>query len=206
MASSSNLPIEAEEANKSLGGMQASAVVIGLIFVFILAFMGYTIAVTPGLPWLGAPLGAMAFFAIGAVTDLGLGLTTRSAVHRDWADGKIPESYARLGGVSLALLFIVGGIVPGVYARSARRRLSPLVEMHQSMAPEPAVPAGAPVMPGPPAPVRAPTPAPAAASSWAPASAPAAPPPQTVACPQCGAPLAAEDKFCRGCGRPSGPA
>lgn len=217
MAAASNLPVEAEEANKSLMGLQVSAVLIGLVFIFFLAYMAYDIDITPGLPWLGAPLGAMAFFAVGAVTDLGLGIYTRSAVHRDWAEGKITESYARLGGLSQALLFVVGGIVPGIFARAARRRLSPLVEMQHGSVPmadmyAPAggpVPAGAPVMPGAPAPAPpprgpAPSAAPSPSGSWAPPASSAMPP--AMACPQCGMALTPEDRFCRGCGKPVGSA
>ncbi len=179
-------PVEAEVADSELTRMTVAAGVLGVLFLAIAAWIGYTMYITPRFPWEGLPLVPLVIFGLGGAVDLALAATTRGAVKQLWRKGNFAASRERLGGVSLALGFIVGGIVPGIFLGRARSGLAPLAELKG--------PEAAPL-------TESPHPSPAAAPRNAPAPSAASHAPSGGPCPKCGNPRpSADSKFCNKCG------
>ena len=204
-------PVEAEVADAELKRMTVSAGVLGIVFLAVAAWVGYTIYATPRFPWEGLPLVPLAVFAAGGAVDLALAATTRGAVARMWRQGNFVGSRKRLGGASLALGYILGGIVPGIFLGRARAGLAPLADFSgpaSAIEPRPSdvpAPGAAPHPRSSPPPSKA---APQPASPVAP-SAPAFKGPVVdsagplTRCPKCSASRQSpESKFCNVCGAP----
>lgn len=128
------LPVEAEEASAQLKYGQLIALLFGIVFLAILADMAYTVATTPGFPYL-IPSLAMAFFGIGGVVDISLAATSRSGAVHLWHQSKFEESDHFLRGWRMTLGFVPGGVLPGWFIHRALQRVHPLVQLELGIAP-----------------------------------------------------------------------
>jgi hypothetical protein len=156
------LPVEAEEASAQLKYGQLLSLVIGIVFLLLLAWMAYVAATTKGFPYL-VPALAMAFFAVGGVVDISLAATCRSGALHLWHQSKFADSDKFLTGWRMTLGFVPGGVLPGWFIYRARERVQPLVQLERG-----GVPAGPPGGMGGPGPATGGYPAAPAPSGAAP--------------------------------------
>ncbi len=155
------LPVEAEEARVQIKWGQITGLVLGIVFLVVMALMAYTAVSTPGFPYLFPAL-AMAYFGAAGVSDLAVALTTQKGTVALWQEGKFVEGDERLRSWRMPLGFVPGGILPGWFLHRALERVRPLVQLEKGGVPAPR----SPMTPNA-AYSQAPTPYPAPAAGYA---------------------------------------
>lgn len=117
---------EVEEALREVKRLRLVALGAGGVLIVLAAYIAVVTYMTPGLPFVGLPLVALALFAVLGAFSLYVGVLIPGHVRSLWEAGKYADSEKALRGIlGFACL---GGVAPGLFVLRTIREISPLAD------------------------------------------------------------------------------